>query len=283
MKNNISFPHFFIYDKNSESEVLNYEFGNSAIHNNDLEKVERYPTDNAFLNAFEKAFKLLDKGQNGLIVYIHGYMADNTLFMEKSGYILQKEVFEKSHPPYGIALSLQWTSPILYSHAVESALNKGRRFGDLLNKILKTIRKNSQNAPISFISHSMGNRVFQGLYDTLVEKQQELYIKRIFFMAADLESDIFSYGFPNIDQHSERIYVYHRQKDITLKIAQAINHKPRLGLMGTNKTSCPPNCINRDITVLNDDESFAGNITNHRYFYGSPTVRDEIIASLTET
>jgi len=43
----------------------------------------------------------------------------------------------------------------------------------------------------------------------------------------------------------------------------------------------PDNFIFRDVTGLDDDQSFAGKVTFHRYYYGSPSVRREIVRYLS--
>lgn len=280
---NQSIPHFFIYD---EGGVLapekRYSFGNMAIENKRLLKRNIWAIPNPLFQALEGEIAQLRPEKSGLIVYIHGYQADNIFFMQKSGYTIQDKVFDCSSLPYGLALSLQWSSVIPYHKAVDAAYEKGSQFASFMVKISDLLHVYHPQAPISFICHSMGNRVFQGLYETWLSEQSDMKINQIFFMAADLESDIFERGLQDLGVHSQLLHVYFNQQDFTLKIANAMMKHPRLGIYGVREFASPKNCLQYDVTGLEDDRSFIGNLMHHRYFYGSKTVRDGMIEHLSK-
>lgn len=280
----IEFPHFYIYDeKGTDDHHKQYSYGKMVLEGKNLIKSNHWTEASLLFDDVEIQISKLTKNKNGLIVYIHGYQADNIFFMQKSGYTIQKEILAHTSHPYGMGLSLQWSSVIPYGEAVVSALIKGRQFMHYLFDIVRQLRLQHPGAPVSFICHSMGNRVFQGLYEKWLEYDPNLMLNHIFFMAADLESNIFELSFDQINQHIRHPHVYYNHQDVTLKIANAMVKNPRLGLYGTLDYSSPKNCISRDVTEIDDDQSFAGTITNHRYFYGSPTVRNEIIKQLSDS
>ena len=280
--NQIEFPHFYIYDeKGTDNQNKHLSYGKMVLEGKNLIKSNHWTEPSLLFDDIGLEISKLKRNKNGLIVYIHGYQADNIFFMQKSGYTIQKEILAHTSHPYGMALSLQWSSVIPYGEAVISALIKGKQFMPLLNDIVQQLRLQHPDAPVSFICHSMGNRVFQGLYEQWLEYEGNLMLNHIFFMAADLESNIFELSFDQIEQHIRHPHVYYNRQDITLKIANAMVKNPRLGIYGTLDYTCPKNCTSRDVTEIDDDKSFAGTITNHRYFYGSLTVRNEIIKQLS--
>lgn len=59
-------------------------------------------------------------------------------------------------------------------------------------------------------------------------------------------------------------------------MANAMKQHPRLGIYGLeNREPLEGTICVRNATEIHDDQSFAGKLTNHRYFYGSRTVRNE--------
>ncbi len=276
-----SIPHFFIYDEQgTEQNEKLYSFGDMVIADKNLFKNNTWNDAGLFMEALEDEIALLTPKKSGIVIYIHGYQADNVFFMQKSGYILQDKIFNNDHSPYGLVLSLQWSSVIPYTKAVELAYTKGCQFAYFVMRITQILRAYHPESPVSFICHSMGNRVFQGLYETWALEQANLKLNHVFFMAADLESSVFEQGFGKIGQNSRHIHVYYNHEDVTLSVANALVKHPRLGIYGTLDYHCPNNCNQRDVTGLEDDRSFVGTFTHHRYFYGSRTVRNEIIQHL---
>lgn len=274
-------PHFYIYDHSNNGHDLDtYTYGDMAIANKSLVKNNHWKDENRLFEAIENAAGKLNPQKNGMLIYIHGYQADNIYFMQKSGYVLQRSIFSAPTHPYGLTLSVQWSSVIPYTKAVTSAYEKGQQFVAILCKIKDLIHLHHPDAPISFICHSMGNRVFEGLYQGWIQHDPKLSLQNVFFMAADLESDIFARSFQDIAHRVNHLSVYYHHEDVTLRIANAMVRHPRLGIFGTMDHFCPPNCIQRDVTSVEDDKSFAGTLTNHRYFYGSQTIRTEIINQL---
>jgi hypothetical protein len=224
----------------------------------------------------------LKPNKSGIIIYIHGFQGDNKYFVQSSGYILQKDVFDNESHPYGMTISLQWKSGLIYPDATQTALQKGENMAAIVDKIYQIQQKQYPGSPISVICHSMGNRVWQGLYSEWVSLNKPLKIAQVFYFAADLECDIFDKSFSDIHAHIGHSYVYYNRADRTLQMANAIKEHRRLGIYGTS----PETDLNsKHITLiyatdLKDEETFAGKLSLHRYYYGSPTMRKEIVRLL---
>ncbi|HRO72677.1 MAG TPA: alpha/beta hydrolase [Saprospiraceae bacterium] len=275
-------PHFFIYNTSKNGTEPNAcLYGEMVIEGKNLIKRQSWQIYGDFAEELRKTVEQQTSHNNGILIYIHGYQADNAFFMQRSGYVIQRKIIDKIYPHYAIALSLQWCSVIPYGKAVDSALNKGRNFAPVVMDIVQIIRQRNPDAPISFICHSMGNRVFQGLYEACMHINHNPRFKDVFLMAADLESNIFESAFNKIEAHTASLQVYHNRQDVTLKIADAMVKNPRLGISGTLDYYKPQNCTVHDITDVDDDYSFGGKYTHHRYFYGSATIRNAIIQKLS--
>ena len=275
-----SFQHFFIYDKQSHPEKQKYDFGMMEIKGKKLIKKDTILNKDEWVKTYELAIDQLSHEKNGLIIYIHGYQGDNKYFMQQSGYIIQSEIFDNPTHKYGMALSLQWKSVLPYDTAVKNAYEKGKNFVNLLDSIYIVLKSKHPDAPVTFITHSMGNSVWQGIFENWVVKRPDVYINNSIMFAADLESNIFSNGFSGIEKSVGKVYIYHNLSDRTLQMANALKSHQRLGIVGPD-LPIPPSLdsvlVVRNATEIKDDESFAGNLTFHRYYYGSPTIRKEIV------
>ena len=296
----LHFPHFYIYDSGTlDVEHPTYEFGDYDIVKDKLIKARQTKDKAAFLTSVMDSIHLLDKTRAGLIIYIHGYQGDNKQFVQSSGFILQKEVFDQASSPYGMAISFQWKSPMAYNDAVKTARGKGQASATILQEIYTNWKIKYPEAPMTIICHSMGNRVWQGLYESWVTLDQNLSINNVLMMAADLETDVLNTSFKDIQLHCHHLYIYHSLADRTLQMANALNEHKRLGIYGIPiDSSSNTNSLNlstqnsdlpiyaheliiRDVTKIQDDQTFAGKLSKHRYYYGSPTIRKEIVDILT--
>ncbi|MBK9735278.1 MAG: alpha/beta hydrolase [Saprospiraceae bacterium] len=295
----LHFPHFYIYDSGTlDAQNPSYEFGDYDIVKDKLIKARQTKDKATFLTSVIDSISSLDKTRAGLIIYIHGFQGDNKQFVQSSGYILQKEVFDQASSPYGMAISLQWKSPMSYNDAVKTARSKGQTSATILHQIYSAWKKSHPEAPLTIICHSMGNRVWQGLYESWITLDHDLSITNVLIMAADLETDVLTTSFKDIQLHCHHLYIYHSLADRTLQMANALNEHKRLGIYGPIiDTSSNTNSVHlqaqntvlpiytheviiRDVTKIQDDETFAGKLSKHRYYYGSPTIRKEIVGIL---
>ncbi len=280
-----NFQHFYMYDVGSKPAENRYDFGEMAIEGKKLMKKGSKIDEILWMEEIKRSIDHLSSGKNGLIVYIHGYQGDNKYFVQQSGYKIQSDIFDKSEHDYGMALSLQWKSVIPYDTAVKNAYEKGKNYVKLLDSIYIALKSKHPDAPISIIAHSMGSRVWQGIFENWVILRPDLYIDNSIIFAADLESNILGTGFSGIEKSVGKIYIYYNLLDRTLQMANALKSHKRLGIYGPD-LPLPPALESvvelRNATEVDDDESFAGKLTYHRYYYGSPSIRKEIIEILNK-
>ncbi len=278
MMSQSNFQHFYIYDINSDPDDKKYDYGIMEIENKKLIKKTSKMEEDAWMTTIKNSIDNLPAHKSSVIFYLHGYQGDNKYFMQQSGYILQETIFDSTAHSYGMAISLQWTSVITYDNAVQNAYKKGANFVTKLAEISNYLKAKHPLAKVTFLCHSMGNKVFQGIYEQWIKVDTSLYIENVMMMAADLPNDIFKDNFPNLSKHVNKLYIYHHLGDKTLQMANAMKSHQRLGILGVDLNSAPKDgMFIRNATNLSDDESFAGKLTNHRYYYGSPTVRSELL------
>lgn len=273
--------HFYAYDRSTSSVAVPRLYGRFELRPSGLAKV-RIRREEDWLEAINECIQNMAENRNGLLFYIHGFQADNTWFVRKSGQVIQSQILNHPGHRYGLAVSLQWSSPLVYSKAVLTALAKGERFATLAARVTDMLKARFPDAPVSVLCHSMGNRVWQGMYESWTSMDPDLKLDKVFMFAADLEADILSYGFPGLDARADKVLIYHHLEDRTLIMARTFAPHFRLGQVGPSFPELlPDNFIFRDVTGLDDDQSFAGKVTFHRYYYGSPSVRREIVRYLS--
>ena len=282
-KQTSAYPHLFIYDIGQKPSNHKYEYGSFDLNATKIIKSNIITDQDLWIENVKKSIKELNPKRSGIILYIHGFQGDNKYFVQSSGYILQKEVFANEAHPYGMTISLQWKSGFLYPDAEQTALQKGENIATVMDKIYKIQQKIHPGAPISVICHSMGNRVWQGLYEKWIDINKKIKIDIVFFFAADLECDIFNKSFSDIQNHIAHSYVFFNRIDRTLQMANAIKEYTRLGVYGTSPDTDinSKNITQQDVTDINDEETFAGKLSLHRYYYGSPTLRNKTIQILS--
>ncbi len=277
------YQHFFLYDLGSKASDQRYEYGDFSMAADKIVKSNITTDKEIWIHKIDTSLATLHPDKAGIIIYIHGFQGDNKYFVQSSGFLLQKDIFDNAAHAYGMTVSLQWKSSIIYQDAVQTALQKGQNMADIVDEIYQKQQKLYPGAPISIICHSMGNRVWQGLYDKWVDKNKSIRIENVFFFAADLECDIFDTAFENIQDHIGQSYVFYNRADRTLQMANALKEHKRLGIYGTlSKTDLlSKHIILIDATDIKDEETFAGKLSLHRYYYGSPTMRRKTVEILS--
>jgi len=277
------YPHFFLYDMGSKAQDSLYEYGDFTMMSDKIAKANITTNRQLWLDNVNTKIDSLQRHKAGILIYIHGFQGDNKYFVQSSGHILQKNIFDNAAHEYGMTVSLQWKSPLIYPDAVQTALQKGQNMAAIIDNIYQKQQQLHPGAPISIICHSMGNRVWQGLYDAWVQRNKNVRIANVFFFAADLEHDIFDTAFDDIETHVGHSYVVYSRQDRTLHMANALKDHKRLGIFGTSPDT---DLVSKRITLIDatdikDEETFAGKLSLHRYYYGSPTMRSKIVQILS--
>lgn len=277
-----TFKHFFVYDTDAIPSKDHYKYGESVLTSESLEIGRNLETEAQWLDCIKEAYDALPEGKKGIIIYIHGYQADKQFFVRSTGRIIQKEIFDIPSNDYGMAISLIWKSVLNYEDAVTNAHKKGQNFAEIVEKIQQIQQKSCPQAKISVMAHSMGNRVWEGLYQNWVVAQPSLKLASVMLLAADLEDNVFYTTLSDLPQHADRIIVYHNQDDVTLSFANKLKEHKRLGIYGpADPANLHENVIVKDVTGLNDEDIKSGTFTKHRYYYTSPSVRKALAGYLS--
>jgi esterase/lipase superfamily enzyme len=159
---------------------------------------------------------------------------------------------------------------------VKIARKKGDYLGPFLNELVSC---QAEETKISFLCHSMGNRIFQHmmLSSGLIENGEQV-IDHYIAAGADIESKVFDKGKPleNLNKVIKDVTIYVHNNDRSLKMSKLINKNKRLGLNGLDPYKMPENFSIIDVSVVTDHMNFSLSMSNHRYFYMSPTVAKDI-------
>ncbi|MCB9309937.1 MAG: alpha/beta hydrolase [Lewinellaceae bacterium] len=283
IQNKEGFRQFFVYDKYNQATVSHYTFGESAIIDNSLVTTQTISGMHAWLSEIKDAIEHQPQDKKGIVIYIHGYQADNQYFIKSSGPIIQKDIFDTENSQYGIAISLVWKSVFGYDEAVQNAFAKGEFFANIVDSIYRYQQADCANAKFSVIAHSMGNRVWEGLYTEWIKIRPNVQLNSVLLMAADLENNVFETSFASLPQHANRVVVYHNTEDVTLSFANRMSPHERLGIFGPkNPDTLPENIIIQNATNVSDDDIKNATFTRHRYFYSSPSIRKHLSQYLNQ-
>ncbi|MDF1696420.1 MAG: alpha/beta hydrolase [Saprospiraceae bacterium] len=212
-----------------------------------------------------------------LNIFIHGIWADSKFAWEEMIKSISKDTYENNDGKQKIMLSIIWDSSIDYKKGVRIARLKGDFLSPFVTSLLTS---NTSNYKINFLCHSMGNRVFQHIINEsdLID-QNTILIDQFVSIGADIESNTFEKGQPlhGLNQIVKDITIYIHNNDRTLGMSRLLNSSDRLGLNGVpDITALPENYRTIDVSLIKDHDDLSSKIGNHRYFYTSPSVREDL-------
>ncbi len=243
--------------------------------------------DRAKEELLSKLTKQIEETGNGNIVfYIHGMMAHTKWYQKMVQNKLNQGLFSKDENNMDIIVSLVWYGTMDYPQNYVDALSIGKSYFPLVDEIQALSKKLDSDRKISFIMHSMGSRTFQGIYNSyMLLEDPSWQAEDVLFVASDAPEDCFYTDgvFEHIDSFAQEIYVYKNVHDFTLGISRGLNKQDRIGLSGISDMTKVSEAISViDVSVLNDNEGMM-QLTGHRYFFESPTVRKDILRVLNST
>lgn len=213
---------------------------------------------------------------NQLNVVIHGIWGDYTFAWKEMVRNLSRDVYSTEDGKKKVMLSIIWDSSINYFTGVKIARSKGDYLGPFLSELVGC---KSEDTNISFLCHSLGNRLFEHmmLSSGLIENGQQV-IDHYISAGADLESNIFDEGksLENLHKVIKDVTIYMHNNDRSLKMSKLVNKNKRLGLNGLDPYKMPDNFTIIDVSVITDHANFSSSMSNHRYFYMSPTAVKDI-------
>ncbi len=223
--------------------------------------------------------------RQNLLIYVHGLWADNevsfTHILEK----MDENIYSKDINPFGVTISFKWQATLHYDTNVQITQSKGQIFADVYLDLIDELKCEFPDIRIAFLCHSMGNRVFETMLQTFRQQKTDPQINLLIMAAPDVHYNVFkeNNSLEDICDFVDKVYVYHHENDTTLGFSSQLNGIPRLGKVSSVDTSAfyCNNIVFRNVLGVNDNEDLSGKITNHRYFYSSPTIRNEILEWLT--
>lgn len=231
-------------------------------------------------SAWKDDFKALPVEKQNILIYIHGMWGHRSWYQNDviNGYY--QDVFSREDNPYGMVISLVWHSGISYWENVDHAYQVGKYFSQVLVEL-----RNWHPLRLDVLSHSMGNRVFQGIYSTIEVKEcYPRIFHNLYMQAADLEANIFEKDQPldSIMYVADSIHIYVHQNDRSLGMSKSINKNDRLGLDTSHTlTTLHERICVINVSLIDDNEGIGPTLSNHRYFYSSPSVRNDMMRHMT--
>ena len=249
---------------------------------------ENMDIEDIFFDEFKGAYLSLDEDQSDVMFYIHGQWGNTKDFFEMSTKAMYKDIFEHDQNETGICISYIWDCKVNYKNNVKIALDKGKHFGDFTDQSLKLmgdLKDQKKPSEVNFLCHSMGNKVFQGVHSVLETKGFNSPPINILIQAgSDLIGNVYEAGQPmdNITEIVKEILIYRHNDDRTLKMAKLIYDHTRMGLDGLDLLEgAPDNITIVDVSIVDDNNDFASKFSKHRYYFTSPTVRQDMLYVLS--
>lgn len=272
--------YFFIEVESQDSTSYETKYG--KFHANEEKKLVKtksisYNESQAF-EAIMDAVKLSDNEYKDVFIYIHGMWGHQDWYQNDVLNTFEDEIFMESENP-AVVISLIWHSGINYWDNAQHAYSVGKYFSNVFDSIIKI-----PGIRTKVLCHSMGNRVFQGIHSSINNDTCTIPpIAELYMVAADLEENIFNEDQPlnNICHFVNKVFVYVHNNDRSLGMSRSLNENKRLGLDSGKSLCLQDSCLQIiDVSIIQDNEGFGPSLSNHRYFYTSPTVRNDLKLSL---
>ena len=272
--------YFYIEVESQDSTKYEARFGKFRLNS----ERELFRDDDIEFNQEEaiaeikNVFNQNDEKEKNVFIYIHGMWGHQEWYQRDVLNAFENDIFTfADNPP--IVISFIWHSGINYWDNVHHALAVGKYFSAFFSEVI-----NLPEVKVKVLCHSMGNRVFQGIQSQIETDNYPVpLIDEVYMIAADLEENIFQENQPlnKIGQLVKSVLIYVHNNDRSLGMSKSINDNKRLGLNGNKSICTQDSCLQIiDVSIINDNEGFGPALSNHRYFYTSPTVRNDLKLSL---
>lgn len=264
---------YYIKINGTQKKGYTLEYGTVQVDGSTI-KLKKLPVNSiADLNVHIADQCLTDYDFN---LYIHGMWADNSLAWKDTYKQLHRDVYKKRKNNQ-VVVSIIWDAAVIYAKSVEKARHKGA----YLSKDITTLLHAQKEHHISVLAHSMGNRVWQYIVKDNLPAEDKI-VDSYLVLGADLEADIFESGKPleHLPSLCKEITVYMHNTDRTLMISSYLNDCDRLGLSGIQDSLLQHEAYRLiDVSTIEDGKGLSS-IANHRYFYTSESVREDMLCTL---
>ncbi len=238
-----------------------------------------------YLERFKAEYDNLPSDKQDVLFYIHGFGAHRKKYIKINSGTLYSKVLDREGSDIGLLSSLIWEAGMIYVPTIPKSVELGYFYGEVIAKCVNYVHSVNPEADIHLLTHSMGNRVYVGIFNKLREYYDAPVFKEHLMAAPDIEPTIFNEGngLAEINSISENVTIYRHHLDRVLGSSASFSGEDRLGL--TSLTADELSSTKAEITIvdcsyLDDNERL--DVGNHNYYYQSPTVRDDIYQTLTQ-
>lgn len=272
------FEHYYLKLDGAKEEKFDIEIGMidlDAEFNPTRRKLDHIQSLSQLNNAINTSLSQENTSKQ-LNIVIHGIWGDLHFAWNEMIQNLSQDVYSTDDGKKKVMLSIIWDSSINYFTGVKIARNKGDFLGPFFKELTGLL---GEEIDLNMLCHSMGNRIFQHmiLSSGLID-EEKVVIDHYISAGADLESNIFDEGQPlhGVDKIVGDFTIYVHNNDRSLKMSKLVNKNRRLGLHGLDPYRMPENFRLIDVSTITDHRNFITSMSNHRYFYMSPTVTEDI-------
>ena len=249
------------------------------VNSNSKSYVSSADSESIYHNAIEENIKEISSEKPDLLFYIHGFGAHRKYFVKLNNAAIQRDISAKVGSTIGMQLTYSWSVGYNYVGGIPKVIDIGEYYGGLMAETIRKAKAKNPKTKVYLITHSMGNRLFLGIFKRLREEFDIPIIDEHIMAAPDIEPTIFDEGQPlrEVSKLTKRISVYRHNTDRILTVSGQLTETERIGLTGLSdeqldNVSSSIKIV--DCSLLNDNEKF--DMGNHNYYYQSPTVRKDI-------
>jgi len=218
----------------------------------------------------KEVMRTLGKGRK-LLFSVHGHGREPQAEFDQVKVARGKFKHHEIVPIFWPTFDLTWRDGILrsYRHDVDVSKASGIALAHALEKVVKE----DPLCEISFMAHSMGNRVLEFFATQAHELKLQTKFRNIYMVSADIDRDVFEQdaGTYIVDmlspQAGGKVYVMYRWDDTALvSSALLLNKGRRLGQTGVNLKKIPSALKGK---VKNENMAgFPADSSRHNYNYG---------------
>ncbi len=197
---------------------------------------------------------LIGNKEENILYYIHCWLGNYAIYNKSSIRRLQElRGFDRM-------ITIKWEGQGLrYIENWFYSIEEGRKISQLMEYLLSI--ENKRNV---LLCHSMGHRVFQGIFENL--KKDRKYFKLIIFASADLQENILNSDLMGLPSMTDKILVYTHQDDRLLFMAMWLLREKRLGRINTKALKIYQHIPNITFTDITSWPKNKFSPTNHIYF-----------------
>jgi esterase/lipase superfamily enzyme len=206
-----------------------------------------------------EALSGVSAGQQRVVVYFHGYYEDFERSCRRAAVFRERLALDAGF------LLFSWpanSTPFTYSDDVRDLEASVPAFLEVLDKVGRRVGRDN----VSIVAHSLGSR---GLVRALRSRPAgEKPFRDLVLIAADIDRSRFLEALPVLRSQVEQLTVLVSDRDLALRLSEAVNRAPRLG---QSLPAPVEGVVVRDVTAIADTH-----LSGHIYHLRNERVVDLI-------